>query len=206
MASMPYDESDRMYIDSLKVSPRCGSVAFIVGGEMAVHLVGGDDNAVILYPHHEIHEGRMFEVSYKTPDGSPLADNATILIRLLTGVQECHTVFGGNVGGDAQGELLEAPTINTPGAAMTEWNMNRTSPHSATAQAFLDPTITGGALLFDAFIPGGTGGNASGGSGAVRLGTEWILRPSTEYVIRLTNRAGNAQPASLAVQWYEETP
>ena len=83
--------------------------------------------------------------------------------------------------------------------------MNRTSVRTAVTTAFRDPTIAGGTLLFNILIPGGTGGYSAGGSGAVIVGTEWILAANQDYAIRLTNRAGTAQPMSLAAQWYEES-
>jgi hypothetical protein len=159
----------------------------------------------ISIPHHEVHEGEMFEVSYKSPDASPIADDGTIAFLLRTGAEYDHLVFGGNSGADAQLELLEGVGVVAEGTAMTEHNMNRTSVNTAVTVVFRDPTIAGGTLLFDILIPGGTGGNASGGSGAVRQGTEWNLAANQDYVIRLTNRGGNAQQMSLIAQWYEES-
>ena len=188
---------------------------FIAGGKvMAAGKLDGleQDSATgalvsISIPHHEVHEGEMFEISYKSPDASPIADNGTIAFLLRTGAKYDHLVFGGNAGGDAELELLEAPAITDDGAALTEYNMNRAINANPTTVATLDPTVTGGtgSLLFNDFIPGGTGGNSVGGTGAVRVGTEWILRINTAYVMRVTNRAGNAQPMSLLAQWYEES-
>lgn len=186
-----------------------GSIApvFVAGGTVASGKTDGPTGAsvVILYPHHEVHSGSMFEVSYKSPNATPVADDGTIVFLLQTGVKYDHLVFGGNAGGDAQLEFLEASGVTDAGTPMVEQNMNRTSVKVATTNAFHTPTIVGGTLLFDDFIPGGTGGNAAGGSGSVRPGTEWILAANQNYVIRLTNRAGNAQQMSLAVQWYEES-
>ena len=160
---------------------------------------------VISIPHHEVHEGEMFEISYKSAEGGDIADNGTIAFLLRTGAKYDHLVFGGNAGGDAEVEFLEAVGVVAEGTAMAEQNMNRTSVRTAVTTAFRDPTIAGGTLLFNVLIPGGTGGNSAGGSGAVRVGTEWILAANQDYAIRLTNRAGNAQPMSLAAQWYEES-
>ena len=67
----------------------------------------------------------------------------------------------------------------------------------------LNPTVNADGVRIDhQFIPGGTGGQTIGGSGGER--NEWIFAPSTIYVFRLTNRSGNVQPASLAIEWYEE--
>lgn len=155
--------------------------------------------------HHEIHEGELFSVSYKAPDASPIADNGTIIFAITTGAKFCHLIGSGACGGDAQLELVEDATF-TGGTAMTERNRKRTEGDGGnTAQVTRDPGAipVAGNVLEDLFLPGGTGGNAVGIEGGNRV--EWILKPNAIYLLRLTNRAGNAQPASLRAEWYEES-
>jgi len=52
-------------------------------------------------------------------------------------------------------------------------------------------------------ISGGTGGNSAGGEAALR--DEWVLKPTEEYIIEVTNIAGNVQPCSLNVEYYEHS-
>jgi len=81
--------------------------------------------------------------------------------------------------------------------------MNRNSFNGPTTATYHTPVIAAvGNQLRNTFLPGGTKNQATGGT--TRTGTEWILRTNTTYLLRLTNRAGSAQPASLAVQWYEK--
>lgn len=157
--------------------------------------------AVIPTVHHEVPEGEMFTTSYFL---ASIADDATIMIRLLTGATKfAHLTFFVSCGADAQIELLENPTIDTPGTELVEYNNKRTSSESAEVQAFHTPTITGGTVLLTALLPGGTGGNSSGG--LLRANTEFNLKQEEDYVIRLTNIGGNNQPVSIIATWYEES-
>ena len=170
-------------------------------------LVGVDDIVhslqVIDVLHHEIHEGNTFFISFKTANAAPIADDAALIFAITTGTKTLHVVSNGASGGDAEKEILEGATI-TGGAATTVFNRDRTSTAvTNVAAVVLNPTVnTDGTRIDHQFIPGGTGGQTVGGSGGTR--NEWIFKPSTVYVVRLTNRAGTAQPASLAIEWYEE--
>ena len=158
---------------------------------------------VISVLHHEIHEGNTFFASFKTVDATPIADDAALIFAITTGTKTLHFVSNGASGGDAEKEILEGATI-TGGTATTVFNRDRTSTAvTNVAAVVLNPTVnTDGTRIDHQFIPGGTGGQTVGGSSGPRH--EWIFKPSTIYVVRLTNRAGTAQPASLAVEWYEE--
>jgi hypothetical protein len=154
--------------------------------------------------HAEIHEGELFSVSYKAPDASPIADNGTIIFVINTGALFAHFIGSGACGGDAQLELVEDAVV-TGGAAMTERNHKRTEGDGGnTVNVVRDPGAIPmpGDVLEDLLLPGGTGGNSIGVDGGQRV--EWILTPNSVYLLRLTNRAGNAQPASLRAEWYEE--
>ena len=176
-----------------------------VGTAPIVLLVDEITGASVSIPvvHHEIHEGETFEVSFKTPDGTPLADNAALSFLLQTGARFCHITWGGATGGDGELLFYEGTTFSAVGAALVIHNMKYTSSNVSTVTATLDPTVTNiGAQKHNCFWPGGTGGNAQGGT--LRSGSERILQPNTAYLLRLINRAGNQQPASLGAQWYEE--
>ena len=153
--------------------------------------------------HHEIHEGEFFSVSYKAPDGAPIADDATIVFALTAATKYVHFQAVAAMGGDAEIEFYEVSTV-TGGTATTPRNHKRTGSDNSDVTVVRDPTVNvAGTLLENAFLPGGTGGNAIGAVGNQRQ--EWILRPTITHVVRLTNRAGTAQPGSLAATWYEES-
>lgn len=155
------------------------------------------------FAHHEIHEGDTFQVSYKSPDASPIGDNATVILVLTTTTKTAHLVFDGAAGGDFEGEFREGVTVTTGGTNLTPQNKNRTFPNNNTVTVVRDPTVSdAGVLLENAFIPGGTGPTAAGGVGSGR--SEWILKKNTKYMLRMTNRAGTNQPMSVRAEWYEE--
>lgn len=160
--------------------------------------------SVIDIVHHEIHEGELYHVSYKSPDAAPVADNGTVTFLITTGTKYCHLIPLPAAGGDAEYEFLEGTTY-TGGTGMVVRKKYRSlGDGDNTAVVRRDVTVTGaGTLLENDFLPGGRGGNAIGSVGGQR--SEWILIPSTNYLCRLTNRAGNVQPMSLTIEWYEES-
>jgi hypothetical protein len=153
--------------------------------------------------HHEIHEGETFSISYKSADAAPIADDGTIVFFLTTGLLEAHFEAEGAAGGDAQIELGEGATIGAGGTPMTPVNRHRNMATVSSVTARRDAAVTAaGTIIEDKLLPGGTGGASIGGIAGQR--EEWVLAPSTIYMLRLTNRAGNAQPMSLEAIWYEE--
>lgn len=155
---------------------------------------------VIDQEHHEIHEGDSYLVSYKSPDASPIGDNATLIFVLTTSTERVHVIYDHACGGDSEFELYEGCTV-TGGTSMNYRNKNRNFPDGGTETVVRDPTVnSAGVLLENTFSPGGTGPQAGGGIGGTR--NEWVLKPNTKYMFRVTNRSGGAQPVSLRVEGY----
>lgn len=153
--------------------------------------------------HNEVHEGMMFQASYRSPDASDVADNGTLDLLVRVGADNIHTAFEFVAGGDAEHAIYEGTTVTDSnfGTALSENNMNRGSIITTDVQVTHTPTINSiGTLLHNMFLPGGTGGQALGAS--IRTGTEWILAANTTYLLRLINRAGTAQPLCIVLQWY----
>lgn len=160
---------------------------------------------VIDYPHHEVHEARMFHASYKSPEGGDIVDNGTIILQITSGLRIDHLLYFIAAGGDTEVEFLEAPTTSG-GTALQSHNTNRNGLMTPSSVVVHTPTVSAAGLLLDHFlVPGGIGANFSGG-GSARRDTEWDLKPETKYVLRATNRSGGAQPMSLSLTWYEEEP
>lgn len=164
-----------------------------------------DAVVIIDFPHHEVHEGHMFHVSYKSPEGGDIADNGTVVIQITTGFRICHLLYHVAAGGDAEVEFLEASTT-TGGTALQSHNTNRNGTMTPSSVVVHTPSISDAGLQLDHFLlPGGIGANfSSGGTG--RRDTEWNLKIETKYVLRATNRSGSAQPMSVGLTWYEEEP
>jgi hypothetical protein len=124
---------------------------------------------------------------------------------MTTGAKYCHIAARAAMGGDAEGQMYEGSTL-TGGTATPIRNKNRALQgiELPTASVVRDPTVNAaGLLLEDEFLPGGSGPQAVGGAATQRA--EWVLKPGTVYLFIMTNRAGNNQPASLALEWYEES-
>jgi hypothetical protein len=157
----------------------------------------------ITYPHHEVHSGSTFHISYFCPHDGLIANDANLDLRFTTGAKYCHITWADSTGGDAESYLYEDGNV-TGGTDLAEVNVNRASTKTATAAGAHTPTVTTtGDLLQAIFIPGGTGPRSVGTQ--VLRGTEWILELNTTYLFRCTNRAGTAQQMGVMLQWYEES-
>lgn len=160
--------------------------------------------ATISTVHHEVHDGETFQSSWKSPDASPIADDATVTMLLATGARYPHLTFETAAGGDAEVRLYKNPTVTHAGTVNPTHNMNDPSSRTSTVTVSMMPTIdTVGELKHIHFLPGGMGGNSPGGT--IRPETEWILDVNSLYMIQMINRANSAQPISLVAQWYEES-
>lgn len=151
--------------------------------------------------HHEVQEGHTYSVSAYN---GTLANNAALAMLLTVPIAVTgHLVFEAGCGGDAELQFYENTQVSNVGTALLARNMKRPSGRPADIVPTQGPTVTAaGALLLNRAIPGGTGGNAAGGT--ARQNTEWIVAQSLTYLIRMWNRSGNAKISSLIAQWYEE--
>ena len=171
---------------------------------MRVNVVGKSDkltnaSVTIDYPHHEIHDGELYEVCFYD---ATLANTASINISTPNPIgATAHFTFDGGCGGDALLELLEGATV-TGGDAATAVNMNRNYDDSAIS-VVTDTTLGGTpTTLVAEFLPGGQRQQAAGASGGTRPGLEWITNPAKSYAVRITNLSGAEKPASIAVNFY----
>jgi hypothetical protein len=159
----------------------------------------------ISYQHHAVHAGSHFTSGHFN---ATLGNNANLDISIRVGSnKELHMVLTGAAGGNAWGILYEGLTVTGGawGTSLTPRNNRRSSATTSDALIAHTPTVnSAGTSLQQALLPGGTGGNAGGGSSETRL--EWILKPDTNYLARITNISGATKPASLGLFWYEETP
>ena len=162
------------------------------------------------FVHHEVHDGNTYQACQKSADGSPIADDANYDMLLITGgAAEPHLVFSAACGGTAEVLLYKDTTVSANGALIATQNM-RQALHGIkinTMLAYTTPTITlVGTQIHIQLLPGGSGPGQGVSGGVVRQETEWELAPNTQYMIRVTNRAGSAQPVSIVAQWYEKIP
>lgn len=105
-------------------------------------------------------------------------------------------------------QLIEAPTITTGSTAVTPVNRRRIgTPTASLLTVKNNPTaVSGGTILDQDYIGGGTGAGGSTTSGGNAANdNEWVLKPATTYVIKVSN--GGTAPSDINVKtfWYEET-
>lgn len=166
----------------------------------AVLAALGDEIEVIAFEHGQVHRGRMWHLSYRIES---LANNASLDIVLSVGAQRAHTVIQAHGGADAWSILYEGPTLSAAGTALTIHNMKRGTAGIPALAATHTPTVTTTGIELDAvLLPGGSGSGSQGAG--VRREVEWVLAANTVYLLRHTNIGGNSQPASVAVEFYEE--
>lgn len=165
---------------------------------IADEVSGG--SVVLTLPYLYVHKGGMYEASYKTPDGSPLADNDNLDFLFRTSDVHCHLSIGPIAANPIEVLFYEDPVITNVGTAMNVVGLNRVRSLASTALVYRSPTnssvgntmrsslqIWGIAPLVPAFseIP-------------------WILRPNTDYLFSMINRAGSAQDVAMIIQWFED--
>lgn len=161
---------------------------------------GSDENrsqVVTKAEHYRIHEGQTFSSGF---EGAAVADDGALDL-LLTTDEIAHMTWAAYGTGTSEYAVYEDAEVSAVGAALTEVNLNRNSPLTASMVATSGPTVTSvGTKLFGGFF-GGLGG---GGEGLGRSdGGELVLKPSTIYLLRITNRSGGAQDMSVRASWYE---
>jgi hypothetical protein len=180
---------------------------------MNVRIIGSDANkgvaeidestghlVVVDSVHHWVHEGKVFQADFV---GEGIADDGSIeiLLKIPAGI-DIHMSYRALAGGDARFAIFEGPTITDDGTAIIRPNRNRQSSNVTTMTAFHTPTTTDdGTQLNDIFIPGGSGGNATGGNAEVFA--KWILKADENYLLRFTNIAGSAKNLGLQVDWFD---
>lgn len=110
--------------------------------------------------------------------------------------------FAASCSADVDIDVYEGTTFSNAGNIITPTNLNRLSPFSSPITVSEGATITDlGTPLFGIFIPGGSGGNAPGGTAG---GFEQIILANNQnYLAEFTNRGGSAVTIGGLVTWYE---
>ncbi len=157
---------------------------------------------VIDQAHVKTHEGEM----YVTGNIFSLASGANGDIIFTTGATKFIHIAA-KFSSNAQGRffMYEGPTFSG-GTAIVPINTNRISTNTAQPTLVHTPTVTAvGTLLHDDVVPGGSGGNAQGGSGGgYARGIEFNLKASTSYLFRFTNDGNGTENTSTSIGFYED--
>jgi hypothetical protein len=147
-----------------------------------------------------IHDGRMYEVSYKTPDGSPLADDSSFDFLFRPGSVHCHFSFGPIAANPLEVSFYEGSTIANVGTSLNVVGMNRDRSLPPAGTGYRSPDVSAvGNLLNNTLHVWGLSPLTPGFPTPL-----WILAKNTDYLIRLINRSGSAQDVGIVIQWFEE--
>ena len=150
-----------------------------------------------------IHAGHAYVVS---AHGVGLADSGTVQFLGRIGSKQVH-FYGFDVTVSQSPvlvEFFEAPTVTSPGTAVTTVNKDRGSASTALTLVYSTPTISAdGTPLDSQLIP-----QVSQGSGINPGGTsigEWVLEANTDYYFRVTNQSGVAINYNINFVFHEES-
>lgn len=157
------------------------------------------ENVFLDSPHKWVHLGKMWGISNRWVD---VADAASADLVIEVGDTGLHTIYEVASEGLHYGFIYEGTTLSSAGSVGTVRNQNRVIGDSGAPTVKVDPTVSAaGTLLLSWFMPGGSGGQASGNTAASR--EEIILAPSTTYLFRATNMKGQAADMSWMIHAYE---
>ena len=154
----------------------------------------------IEYGHHEVHDGKYFQVMYSVASIGALTttdDTQQITWHTPTGPKQMHLVTRAMCGATALFKFTEAYTGGdaTASGTLVGYNKYRARANSPIVFSYDTTVVTGGTVLETEYISAG-----KFGAGETRSSQEWILKPSTNYAISLYLNA--AEPATLALEWY----
>lgn len=156
----------------------------------------------ITYEHQKTHEGRYFSGGYYN---ASVASSGTVELLVQITTETWHAKATVAVGGDSTVQIFEGTTFSAAGTAVTMTNHNRASAKTFTGTVTHTPTLTaaGTQLNGTMLIPGGSGGNASGGD--IGFENEFVLKASTNYMIRVTNVSTGNVAISVTIEGYQPT-
>jgi hypothetical protein len=155
---------------------------------------------VLLYEHHQLHEGETWQAGYG-PVGilaAAVVDHLVKVANVTATTRTPHMVFELDSTSEVWIQIYEAPTTTANGTPVTCYNRNRNTVGSPTTTIFVTPTVTAAGTLITSTIVGS--GEKAGGAG--RDANEWDLKSNTNYLVRITGKTpGNV---CMRFQFYED--
>ena len=130
-----------------------------------------------------IDEGKVYTFSYRVAQGS-----TAINYRIKTGANKASLSISGSASAQAIIDIIEAPTITTPGTADKLYNLNRNfDDDKLLTKIYTGSAFTGGTgtqFKWNQMGFGTSPGLAS--SSAVEVASGYQLKPNTEYEVVVT--------------------
>jgi hypothetical protein len=197
-------QSDGSQRQVVKIGDLAQRVQTPTGNALQVQIGPGDVISnipvVILYEHHQLHEGETWQAGYG-PAGilvAAVVDHLVKVADVAATTRTPHMVFELDSTSEVWIQIYETPTTTANGTPITCFNRNRNTAGSPTTTIFITPTVTAAGTLITSAIVGS--GEKSGGSG--RDANEWDLKANTNYLVRITGK--NAGNVCMRFQFYED--
>lgn len=170
-------------------------------------MMGLDDknrNITIDINHYKVHDGRMFNFSYKATLTSGLIRD----FYLITGNDDVHLAGNINVEGKLYWDLIEAPSITAAVTITTlsSYNMNRNRSNTASIEFGIanthGATVASGTAIKTSAIFAGLRTQKFSGEGD--KGIEWELKDNTTYLLRIEDKSASNNEYFFDFEFYEE--
>lgn len=158
----------------------------------------------IEYPHHEIHDGNAYFLTY----ADTIGDAGTIEIRFQTSntTKWPHMLFAVSSTGETDVDLYEVtPKTHVAANLLTPINRDRNKGMNSEMTFCHTPGGGGDGNLLGEFLYGldtGTGSKTVIFGGSENIRAELILRQNTAYLLRVTSGT-NGNRMTIIFDWYE---
>lgn len=100
-------------------------------------------------------------------------------------------------------KIIEAPTISAAGTPTSAINRNRNSGNISDTLVYIEPTYTGGQVIYSNFVHE-VGGGAHEQGGEAQMPGITVLKDNTDYVFELGNTGASDTNVSFSILWCEE--
>lgn len=188
-------------------SPSSAKVLTPLGREViqVEEVTGG--RPVITTDHGMIHQGGAFTTATKYTVANAASAYLEIIVPADAYVHFKPITMQSD-GPKILVQLIEAPTITTGLTGVTPVNRRRIGTPTPSLVTFhSNPTgVSGGTIIDQDYIGGGTGAGGSSVSGGMATNdNEWVLKQATTYVVKIANNGTAPADVNLKTFHYEET-
>jgi hypothetical protein len=152
------------------------------------------------YPHHEIHAGKHYTVSYPKVINSGSV-SSIVITTPASSVGVVHLI-GLSESSLAGSWVLGEGASTSVGSALTAYNNNRISANTSGTVIVGSPSVTTVGTTLESHVVGADSGPSRTGGTAENRG-EWILAGSTSYILQYTSAAAS-NSTNLMFSFYVE--
>jgi len=151
----------------------------------------------------KIYEGQAFSLS-KRFEGIAADASADMYFLNQSGSGKRVYVIMIEIISFAQGwiDIYRNATVSTAGTQINPVNLNTASTNTSVVHAEYGGTYSGGTLVHETVVPGGSRIRAVGG--ASEVGESVIIGEGDSILVRFTNKSASSTDMSIRIIWWEE--